>query len=61
MILNAANDVIKNNRNRTRKKLWTENQMGSETSNIIVLNRKVEANYIAERLYIFKWGTDKYT
>ena len=45
-ILNAANEVIKYNRNRTDKILWTENQSGTPITVYEALNEKDEAEFV---------------
>ena len=45
-ILNAANEVIKYNRNRTDKILWTENQRGTPITVYEALNEKDEAEFV---------------
>jgi len=50
MILNAANDVIRNNRGRKGKKLWTENATGEKPSLHIVSDEREEAQFISDKL-----------
>ena len=45
-ILNAANDVIKNNKNRKEKKLWTDNDTGLKIKYKRCDDEKDEANYV---------------
>ncbi len=45
-ILNAANDVIKNNKNRKDKNLWTENDLGSKIKYKQCDDEKEEAYYV---------------
>jgi len=45
-ILNAANEVIKFNRNRTDKILWTENHFGTPITVYEALNEKDEAEFV---------------
>ena len=49
-ILNAANDVIGNNRGRKGKTLWTENAAGDLPSLHIVTDEREEAGFVAEAL-----------
>ncbi|MDR2568720.1 MAG: UvrD-helicase domain-containing protein, partial [Oscillospiraceae bacterium] len=49
-ILSAANDVIRNNRGRKGKKLWTENRTGEPPSLHIVSDEREEADYIANKI-----------
>jgi DNA helicase-2/ATP-dependent DNA helicase PcrA len=46
-ILEAANDVIKYNENKTDKKLWTENSEGAPITIYEALNEKDEAEFTA--------------
>lgn len=46
-ILDAANEVIKYNRNKTDKKLWTENKEGLPITVYEALNEKDEAEFAA--------------
>jgi len=46
-ILTAANDVIKFNKNKTDKKLWTENSDGLPITVYQALNEKDEAEFVA--------------
>ncbi len=48
-ILNAANDVIKNNKGRKEKRLWTENEDGELPDYIEYDNAKAEAAAIIEK------------
>lgn len=45
-ILNAANDIIKNNKNRKEKELWTDNDSGSKIKYKRCSDEKEEANYV---------------
>ncbi|HOX40690.1 MAG TPA: UvrD-helicase domain-containing protein [bacterium] len=45
-ILDAANEVIKYNKNRTDKKLWTENSKGQPITVFRALNEKDEAEFV---------------
>lgn len=49
-ILEAANDVIKYNENKTDKKLWTENPKGLPITVYEALNEKDEAEFIATEI-----------
>lgn len=49
-ILNAANEVIKNNVGRKAKKLWTENGNGSKIQYNIAQNEREEARYIINEI-----------
>lgn len=46
-ILEAANNVIKYNKNRTDKKLWTQNNQGKPITIYQALNEKDEAEFVA--------------
>ena len=43
-ILDAANEVIKNNEGRKPKKLWTENEKGEPVSRYTAADEKAEVN-----------------
>ncbi|MDR2590673.1 MAG: UvrD-helicase domain-containing protein, partial [Oscillospiraceae bacterium] len=49
-ILNAANDVIKNNTGRKGKNLWTENAVGDIPSLYIVDDERAEAQFVADTI-----------
>ncbi|MBE6171260.1 MAG: DNA helicase PcrA [Enterococcus faecium] len=49
-ILNAANQVIENNRNRKPKNLWTENQDGNKIMYYRADNERDETRFIVERM-----------
>lgn len=49
-ILNAANAVIKNNRGRMGKTLWTDNGDGSKISIYTAEDERGEARYVADRI-----------
>ncbi|MBP3284870.1 MAG: DNA helicase PcrA [Clostridia bacterium] len=49
-ILNAANEVIKNNVGRKSKKLWTENGSGSKIQFNRAENEREEARYIIDQI-----------
>ncbi|MGM7637115.1 DNA helicase PcrA [Bacillus sp. Hm123] len=50
LILQAANEVIKNNSNRKPKKLWTENQEGRKLSYYRGDNQQTEAQFVAGKI-----------
>lgn len=50
-ILNAANDVIANNRGRKGKLLWTTNGAGEQITVYQAMNESDEANYITNRIF----------
>ena len=49
-ILNAANSVIKNNRERKDKNLWSNNDSGEKIKYRIVSNEKEESSYVASEI-----------
>ena len=49
-ILNSANDVIKNNKHRKDKKLWTENGEGEKLQYYSALDEKDEALYVVNEI-----------
>ena len=49
-ILNAANSVIKNNKERKDKKLWSNNPIGDKIKYKVVENEKEEASFVAEEI-----------
>ena len=49
-ILEAGSEIIKYNRNKTDKKLWTENDVGKPITVYEALNEKDEAEFIAVEL-----------
>ncbi|MDO4730910.1 MAG: 3'-5' exonuclease [Clostridia bacterium] len=49
-ILNAANDIIKNNDKRKPKRLWTQNQEGNKVSVHTSCNEQKEAMFIADKI-----------
>ena len=49
-ILNAANDIIKNNKNRKEKNLWTENGTGKKITYHRAENEKDEAYYAVKEI-----------
>jgi DNA helicase-2/ATP-dependent DNA helicase PcrA len=50
-ILNLANKLIKNNRSRLDKKLWTENDGGIDPEVRLVYDEKEEAEIVAREIY----------
>jgi len=50
LILNAANDVIRNNKGRKGKKLWTENNAGNKPELYITADEREEAQFVADRI-----------
>ena len=49
-ILNAANSVIKNNKERKDKNLWSNNEDGDKIKYIQTNNEKEEADYVADEI-----------
>ncbi len=49
-ILSAANEVIRNNRNRKVKKLWTENVEGDHIEHVVTMSEKEEARFIVDTI-----------
>lgn len=49
-ILNTANDVIKNNRERKDKNLWTENEIGAKVRYHKAIDEKEEAYYVMSEI-----------
>jgi DNA helicase-2/ATP-dependent DNA helicase PcrA len=49
-ILDVADCVIKNNENQKRKKLWTENDAGEETTLYQAYDEKDEARFVVEEI-----------
>jgi DNA helicase-2/ATP-dependent DNA helicase PcrA len=49
-ILNAANDIIKNNKNRKEKDLWTDNDLGLKIKYKRCDDEKNEANYVVSNV-----------
>jgi DNA helicase-2/ATP-dependent DNA helicase PcrA len=50
LILDAANEVIKNNSNRKPKKLWTENQLGSKITYYRADSEAAEGQFVAGKI-----------
>ena len=49
-ILDAANELIKHNYSRSKKKLWTENKTGELVSRFRAQNEQEEAKFIARKI-----------
>ena len=49
-ILDAANELIKNNYSRSKKKLWTENKTGELISRFRAQNEQEESKFIARKI-----------
>ena len=49
-ILNAANDVIKNNTLKKDKNLWTSNPIGDKINYYRAINEKDEARYVVDKI-----------
>ena len=49
-ILDSANDVIKNNKHRKEKNLWTENGVGDKIQYFKALDEKDEAHYVVNEI-----------
>ena len=49
-IINASNDVIKNNKNRKDKNLWTDNEEGALIEYNTLANEKDEAYYVVSEI-----------
>lgn len=60
-ILNAANEVIKNNENRKNKKLWTENGQGEKIQFYKANDEKEEAKYIIDQIKTMVADDRKYS
>ncbi len=58
-ILNAANELIKNNYSRSKKKLWTLNPLGEPITRYRAQNEQEEARYIAEKILKIKESENK--
>ena len=59
-ILNAANDIIKNNKERKDKNLWTNNDEGIKIKYHRCYDEKEEANYIKDEIkQLINSGVDK--
>ncbi|MBT6120366.1 UvrD-helicase domain-containing protein [bacterium] len=53
-ILNAANGLIKNNKERKEKKLWTDNHKGSPILVKVAIDERKEAKFIVDKIREFK-------
>mgnify|MGYP005838778565 CR=1 FL=1 len=51
IILKAASEVVKNNRNRKQKVLWCENDIGEPIEYFDAQDEKEEAEYVAKKVY----------
>jgi DNA helicase-2/ATP-dependent DNA helicase PcrA len=49
-ILDAANDVIRNNKGRKGKKLWTKNESGTKPELHIIDDERAEAQFVVDRI-----------
>ena len=49
-ILNAANDIIENNKSRKEKKLWTDSDIGSKVKYHQAIDERDEANYVVNEI-----------
>ena len=49
-ILNVANHIIKNNMERKDKELWTDNEEGNQVIVEKLLDDKVEAEFVANKI-----------
>ncbi len=49
-ILNAANHIIKNNKKRKQKNLWTQNPVGESVSKYIASDEKIEVGFIVKKI-----------
>lgn len=49
-ILDAANDVIKHNKNKKDKSLWTKNEKGNKIKYYRAYNEKEEARYVVRKI-----------
>ena len=59
-ILDSANDVIKNNKHRKDKRLWTENGVGEKLQYYKALDEKDEASYVVGEINkLIDAGTNK--
>ncbi|MFH0926544.1 MAG: UvrD-helicase domain-containing protein [bacterium] len=54
-ILKAANGVIKNNKKRMKKTLWTQKELGPKVKLVKALNEEEEAQWIADRISLIKY------
>ncbi len=49
-ILNAANNIIANNKSRKEKKLWTDSDVGSKIKHYQAIDEKDEATYVVKEI-----------
>ncbi len=59
-ILNAAHSVIKNNKGRKQKKLWTEAEEGHKIVYSRLDSDKEEARYVAREIHLLKGPSRRY-
>ena len=59
LILEAANELIKNNYSRSRKKLWTENEAGELISKFRAKNEQEEAKFMVRKIRDMMADDDK--
>ena len=60
-IIEGAHSVIRNNKGRKDKKLWTEKEAGSKISYQVLDDEKAEANYIASQIDLLHHGDRDYS
>ena len=58
-ILDAANEVIKNNEGRKPKRLWTENEKGEPVSRYTATDEKAEVDYVISKIKKFRKENEK--
>ncbi len=58
-ILNAANHIIKNNKKRKQKKLWTENPQGEPVSKYIAPDEKIEVSFVVKKIKEYMGQDDR--
>jgi len=58
-ILDAANEVIKNNEGRKAKRLWTENKKGDPVSRYTASDEKTEVSFVINRIKEYKKKNNK--
>lgn len=56
VIVEAANSIIKNNRDQIEKKVWTENDLGTKIKIVRTLTDNEEGNLVANRIFDMKRG-----
>jgi DNA helicase-2/ATP-dependent DNA helicase PcrA len=59
-ILDAANDVISNNKGRKGKKLWTEKEEGDKLTLYVAPNEREEAQFVTSQIIADVAGGDKW-